>query len=61
MKKVVLVTSVPDDCYHVVAEIHCRGSLCDQMRVLEYNEKSIEDRHRAYNILQEQLEELGVD
>ena len=61
MRKVILVTSVPDDCYHVVAEIHCSGSSCDQMHVLEYNEKSIGDQHRAYNILQEQLEELGID
>ena len=61
MRKVILVTSMPDDCYHVVAEIHCSGSSCDQIHVLEYDEKSIGDRHRAYHILQEQLEELGID
>ena len=61
MRKVILVADVPDDCYHVVAEIYCSGSSCDQIHVLEYNEKSIGDRHRAYHILQEQLEELGID
>lgn len=61
MRKVILVTSVPDDCYQVVAEIKCHGISCDQIHVLEYDEKSIGDRHRAYHILQEQLEELGID
>lgn len=61
MRKVILVTDVPDDCYQVVAEIKCNGSSCDQVHVLEYNEKSIRNRHRAYNILQEQLEELEAD
>lgn len=61
MRKVILVTDVPDDCYQVVAEIKCNGSSCDQVHVLEYNEKSIGDLHRAYDILQEQLEELGID
>lgn len=61
MRKIVLITDVPDDCYQVIAEIKCNGSTHDQIHVLEYNDKSIGDRHRAYNILQEQLKELGID
>lgn len=61
MRKVILVTDIPDDCYQMVAEIKCNGSLCEQIHVLEYDEKSIWDRLRAYHILQEQLKELGID
>lgn len=61
MRKVILVTDVPDDCYQMIAEIKCNGNLYEQVHVLEYGEKSIGDRLRAYNILQEQLKELGID
>jgi len=61
MKKIVIITEVPEDCYHVTAEIMCRGYSKDQIHVRAYNEDEIGDRYRVYYILQDQLRNMGID
>ena len=61
MRKVIFVTDIPDDCYQILAEVKCNGTMVDQVHVLSYNEDGIGKLLRAYNELQKQLEDLGVD
>lgn len=61
MKKIILVTDIPDDCYKIFAEIRCNGIAQNQIHILEYNEKEINDRLRAHVALRPQLEVMGIE
>lgn len=60
MKKIIIVTEIPEDCYKVTATVDCRSEEADHFHILEYDENDIANLYRAYWILQEQLLNLGV-
>lgn len=60
MKKIIIVTEVPEDCYKVIANVDCRSEEADHFHILEYDENDIASLYRAYWVLQEQLLNLGV-
>lgn len=59
--KVLLVTDVPDDCYEILAEITCHGFHKTQVHVLGFHNDELDLRRRAYEVLQERLEDMGIE
>ena len=60
MRKIIIVTEVPEDCYKVIANIECQSEEARHFHILEYDENDIASLYRAYWILQEQLLNLGI-